>query len=193
MCAYLSRINMNQDNFFIYAMNSRVLWISKNIFYIPVLSDLYSVHLLKNDLKIDLDACINYSVKYFNKFLQDELVLSPINEQDRQEVLISYEKIKVYIQLSEYVNYSYLSALPPVFNSESDKLEMLSQSLLNKNLIDCSVNEKHADFVSNLLKDKKVELKNRFIKIVHQLKKAKTLKEVQEIGYEVVYPEINVV
>lgn len=174
---------------FAYTMHSRVIWISDKIFQIPVLDDLYHTHLVQNCQKIEIPDCINYTVKHFQKFAQDNLLYTPLQEDSRFNVEINFEKIKCFTRLSDLIQCSYLSSMPIIFNDETDKVEMLSSAIID--LAEASPEEvlKHRSFINSLVQKKKDELKKKYASFVLQIKKVKTLQEVKEIEYALMYEE----
>lgn len=184
---------MKSKNFFAYSMNSRVIWVSDEVFHVPVLNDLYRIHLVENFSDVNTAKCYDYTVKHFHKFVQTELVHNPLQAAQAEEVMINHEKMQCFIKLRDFVNFSYQAALPPVFGSETDKLEILAKSLINESQVGVGEVTKHHEFVNQLFQDKKSELSKRYIDLVHQLKSCRTLEEVKNVGYSIVYEAINVV
>lgn len=184
---------MKLSTMYAYTMNARVVWISDKIFNLPVLSDLYRIHRFENTAAIGSANCLQYTVKHFHKFLQDELILLPLASTEASEFLLAHEKIKAYLKLKEFINCSYLSALPDVFEGEEDRIEMLALSLVNTETLSQAAKQKHIDLTAQLIRDKKSELKNRFITIVHQLKACENPEQVQKIMHTIVYEGLHVV
>lgn len=184
---------MNSKKTFAYTMNGTVVWLSDEVFNIPVLNDLYRVHLIENIADVKLQECYNYSVKIYYKFLQSELVYTPLAGDPEDEILLNHEKIKNYVKLKDYINYSYSLAIPNVFVEESDQKDLLARCLVDYNNMSLEEISKHEEFLSLILKNKKEELKNRYTSFVHKLKSCKTLNEVKEVGYSIVFEGINVV
>lgn len=178
---------------FVYAVNSRVVWLSDKVFHIPVLDDFYRIHLVENCQDIELSDCINYTVKFFNKFVQQELVYTPLNDKNKIETQINYEKIKCFSRISEFIQCSLLSALPTAFVDEYDKIDILAKSVVDTTGFSQTESEKHHDFINSLYADKKAELKLRYLHTVLQLKKARTLDEIKEVEYSLIYEGIGVV
>jgi hypothetical protein len=178
---------------FAYVVNSRVVWLSDAVFHIPVLDDFYRIHLIENCQPIELENCTEYVVKLFNKFVQQELVHSPLISEDAKiEIQINYEKIKCFSRISEFIQCSLLTSLPSVFLEESDKIEVLAKSVINTNILENNEEIKHLDFISSLLQEKKTELKKRYLNIILQLKKARSLEEIKEVEYSLIYEGIHI-
>ncbi|MFZ3229653.1 MAG: hypothetical protein WA160_05580 [Pseudobdellovibrio sp.] len=183
---------MNQNKF-VYALYNRVLWISDKVFHIPVLNDLYSIHLVDCIPNVEAKEYLNYTVISSHRFPQKELILNSIKDDgDLNEALLNYEKIKLFVRLCEFVNYSYLASTPNVFSDEHDKLDVLSQTVLDIRNFDAVATKKHLDFINTVFIEKKQKLIARYIDVVHQLKNATSISEVNEIGYKLVFAEIHV-
>lgn len=180
------------DRVFAYTINSRVVWLSEKIFQIPVLDDMCRIHLVENCQKIEQASCIDYNVRYFNKFVQDDLVFTPLTEDLRTSVQINYEKTKCYVRLSEFIQCSYLSSLPIVFKDECDKIEILAHSILDCTDMTPEDMAKHQGFVADLILEKKTELKKRYLATILDLKNAKTLQAVKEVEYTLIYEGIQI-
>ena len=178
---------------FAYTVNSRVVWLSDKVFHLPVLDDLYRLHSVENCQDIKPDDCVNYTVKYFHKFIQDELVSSPLREEAKNDILIIREKIKCFTRLSDFIQCSFLSSMPIVFTEENDKLEILSKSIIDCTDLNGSQMAKHQDFINSMIREKKDELKRRYLHTVNLLKKAQSLEEVKEVEYTLIYEGIHVI
>ena len=178
---------------FAYSVNSRVIWLSDSVFHIPVLDDLYRVHLVEKCQNIETPDCVNYTVKFFHKFLQEDLVSSPLKEEARDNVLLLHEKVKCFVRLSDFIRYSLDSSMPMVFKDETEKIEILSQSVIDGSSLNAEEMAKHTAFISGLIAEKKQELKKRYISTVHLIKNARDLKEIKEIEYSLIFEGIHIV
>lgn len=181
------------DRSFIYVMHNRLIWVSRTIFHIPVLSDLYSAHLFTGAIPPDASQYSDYFINSSHVFQQNKLYLKPLTEEKgKNEFLVQTEKVKHFVRLCEFVNYSYRSLLPPVFFEESDKIDLLSESLVDFDATTPNLTMAHRNFVGQIITDKKLELKKRYLRHVGLLKNALTLDEVIEVGHSIVYSVINV-
>lgn len=178
---------------FAYSVNSRVIWLSDNVFHIPVLDDLYRIHLVENCQNIESADCVNYTVKFFHKFLQENLVSSPLKEEAKANVLLLHEKVKCFVRLSDFIRYSLDSSMPMVFKDEAEKIEVLSKSIIDSSNLSAEEQAKHTNFIASLIDEKKQELKKRYIKNVHLIKNARDLKEIKEIEYSLIFEGIHIV
>ena len=183
--------NSKPKKMFVYSVALRVVWISEDIFQIPVIDDLYRVQLIEDAEDVNEDNCTEYVINFSNKFVQTKLKLLPIPENISNEIYLIHEKVKAYVKLSQYVNYSYHSSLPMVFNSEADKIQMLADSFLNNDNQHEKI--KHFSFVETLITDKKKELIKRYIQLLNQIQEANDLDTMKKVSYKIVYEAINVV
>ena len=178
---------------FAYSVKSRVVWLSDEVFHVPVLDDFYRIHLIENCQQVELVDCIDYSIKFTNKFVQEELVHAPLNEAERNEVLINYEKIKCFSRISDFIQCSLRTSLPSAFFEESDKIEVLAGSVINTTSLGLDDAAKNLSFINTLFQDKKNELKKRYLTTVLKLKNCRSLEEVKEVEYSLVFEGIHVV
>ncbi len=181
---------------YVYTLNSRVVWWDLKLQQIPVIAEMYMVHRSELPELAKIGDCVNYIIKNNHKF-EDQLISSPlvseIGDEESKQIKLVNLKVSIYMKLVDFINCSYQSAFPAVFTEEADQIEILARSLVNETSLDTQAIETHRQFVNKLISDKKTELKTRFISLIHQLKEAHTIDEVQKIGYTIVYEGINVV
>lgn len=175
---------------FVYTLNSRVVWWGREIQNIPVIAEVYRVHRVTSPANSETENCMNYVVKSFFKF-ENELILTPVSEMEIEVVKIVHTKIKIYMQLNEYINFAYKMDFPAVFDGEKNRIDILSKSLVDYSTLDEESVKAHELFVSQLVEDRKNELKSRYLKIVHEIKTAQTLDELKKISNTVVFEGIN--
>lgn len=177
----------------VYSINSRVIWTSEKVYHVPVLTDLYRVHCVNDISNLKPEECFNYTVKFFHKYVQEQLIHSPLKKEETSEVLMNHQKMKSYEKLCDFINASYLSGLPPLLGDETEKVFLLSESLIDVSDMNQLQIQKHNEFVGKLFSDKKNELKKRYLKFVLDIKNAKSLEEVQKIDYSIVYEGLSVI
>lgn len=180
------------NKIYVYTLNSRVIWWDKTLQQIPVIAEMYMVHRAEKPQGAEVENCINYTIKNYHKF-EDQLVQTQLSDEESQRITLLHLKVKFYMKLIDFVNCSYNSAFPAVFSDEADRVEMLARSTVKAEQLDENATAAHLKFIDTLIKDKKNELKNRYIGFVQQLKDADNLDAVQKVGYTIVYEGINIV
>lgn len=185
-------MNMNKAPLFAYALRGRIIWISDSIFHIPVIHDLYRVYLLEEANGVTLENCTDYIIAYHHKFIHTAPVLSPLADEELVEFKMAFLKIKTFVRLSRFVNYSYQASLPLVFSAEEDKIHVLADTLIDTTTLNTDELSNHHTFIKTLIYDKKYELKKRYIDLCKQIKETSTLEEIRDVSYKVVYEGINI-
>lgn len=175
-----------------YTLNSRVVWWDEKLQQIPVIADMYMVHRVERPFNVPVSECTAYVIRNNHKF-EDELIYSPLLEEESPRGKMLHLKVNFYMKLVDYINCSYNSAFPAVLGTEADRLEILAGTMIDVKMLNAEALETHCRFVATLISDKKNELKARHLRFVTELKEADTVEEVQRVGYTIVYEGINVV
>lgn len=179
---------------YVYSIDSRIVWLSDSIFQVPVLDDLCRVNQIENiDKDIHVDNCYNYTVKDFLRFSQNGVVYNPISEEQSEVWKIRKEKIKLFDQLCSTVNLVISSFFPPVSFDFDDQLKLVAQSLPGFSLLTTELQQKHSDFVQQLLVSKKEELKKRYLLFVQKIQETSSLDQLDRLREEIHFNRLNII
>ncbi len=179
---------------FVYTIDSRVVWISADIFQISVFNELYRVYQIENiNSEVSLENCIHYTVKDFHNFNQKKLIYSPLGEDNSDQWRIYYHKIKTYLHLCDIINLSIRSARPPLLFTPADIFEVAAKSIVPFNEYDEAEKNKHLEFMKQLSDEKTSELKKRYLNYICQIKIAATCDDLEKIRNQITFNGIHLV
>jgi hypothetical protein len=183
-----------KNSYFVYAMDSRVVWVSDHIFQISILNDLYRVYKITDlNNRVPLDGCYFYTVKDFHKFDQENLIYSSPSDSDIQSLIIVHQKIKIYIHLCEVVNMALKSMYPPLLFSDKDLLDLVVRSSVDFEGLRSDEKCLHENFMKVLFDDKICEIKKRYLDFAKQIKNAETLEDLSTLSGRINFQTVNLV
>jgi hypothetical protein len=181
---------LSQDRF-LYAMNGRVLWIGTRLTQVPVLTDLYTAHLFKGQVDSEVPIT-DYVIEGTHQLVVNGVKYTPIEDsQIKQTLLLNSKKLELFLHLCEVIEVSHRLSLPQVFFEESDNVEIMTKSMVGKEL-GVDAQDKHQIFIRECFEEKKKELKARYLEGVQKIKVAADLSDLAHVARGLSLAQIHV-
>ena len=185
----------NKNFFYVYTINGRVVWLDHELFWIPVLPEMHKVYEIKNTPEDNGEYayCLQYVVKNFYEFTQDELAFSALPELESQFYFLCYSKTQVFLKLSKIVNQILqLMRLPVEFNELEQTKVSIQTSLDTQNLDELALS-RHSHFITNLRDQKRAAVHDLFVKFTNEIIFCKSEQEIQNLSNKISFNRLNII
>lgn len=188
-------IFMKKSSIYVYTINSRVVWVSDQLFWIPVLPEMHKTYeILQSpiDLEKPID-CINYVVKNFYDFNQDSLAVNVLPAEENDFYVLCHKKVEVYLNLSKIINEVLLLMNAPVAFNEAEQLNININACVNLVALNESSLNRHKEFITTIRSQKRDALLERYINFINEISTSDSQEKLQSIAYRITFNRLNII